>query len=552
MKKQNLILGVCLGECVHVAGIMNFLRLADSLGYQTKLLGSAVSIQDFVSALQEYKPDIAAISYRLTPQTAKNLFHDLNEELRRLGISGIRFVFGGTPPVAKIAEESGIFEAVFSGQESLETVVRYLKQQASESTKQTSERQFAQTLVERIQQNQPIPLLRHHLGLETVEKTVENAHEIALSGVLDVLSLAPDQNAQEYFFRPQDMPNEGHGAGGVPLRKPEDLKAIYEVTRCGNFPILRCYAGTRDLMKWAQMSKENINIAWGAVPLFWYSELDKRSERKIVEAIKENQATIKWYAENGIPLEVNDSHQWSLRDAHDALAVATAFLAAYNAKSLGVKHYVSQYMLNTPPDTSPVMDLAKMLAKIHLIESLHDENFVSYRQIRTGLRSMTWDPDRAKGMLVASVTLGMFLKPHIVHVVGYCEADHAATAKEIIESCKLVQEAISFTLRKLPEVSYDPVIRKQKRKLIKESNLILDSIRNLGKGDKDPLTDPDVLAEAVRLGILDAPHLSGSGVAPGSIVTMPVDGSYVAIDPKTGKALSEQRRLKKLIKVMLK
>lgn len=545
MKKQKLIIGGCLGECIHVAGLLNFLRLAESLEYRTKFIGSAIPVKKFISAISENKPDIVAISYRLTPQTAEILLDDLKTELSKNDLLNIRFIFGGTPPVAEIAKRTGIFEAVFSGQEPLETVVKYLKKQPKDDSAQTI--QFAQTLVDRIKESQPYPLLRHHLGLETVEKTVENARRVALSGELDILSIAPDQNAQEYFFRPQDMPDKGHGAGGVPVRTPDDMRAIYEATRCGNFPLVRCYAGTRDLVKWAEMSVETINIAWGAVPLFWYSELDKRSDRPLAMAIQENQETIRWYANHKRPLEVNDSHQWSLRDAHDAVAVATAYLAAYNAKALGIRHYVSQYMLNTPPDTSPNMDLAKMLAKIEMIESLHDDNFVSYRQIRTGLRSMSSNPERAKGHLMASVSMGMLLKPHIIHVVGYCEADHAATAKEIIESCAMVRGAIDLALQGLPDVSQNTSIYKRKRQLIKEANLILDSIKQLNMDIEDPLTDPDTLARSVNLGILDAPHLFGSGVALGAVTTMPINGAYLAVNHKTGKVLSEHKRLKSIM-----
>ncbi len=32
-----------------------------------------------------------------------------------------------------------------------------------------------------------------------------------------------------------------------------------------------------------------INNAWCAVPLCWYNEIDNRSERKLEDAIKENQ-----------------------------------------------------------------------------------------------------------------------------------------------------------------------------------------------------------------------------------------------------------------------
>lgn len=538
--KSLRILGACLGKCIHVAGILNFLRLAESLGYETEFMGPATPVERFVSRIHEIKPDLAAVSYRLTPESAQELFKELEKELKRQGIKGVRFVFGGTPPVAEIAQATALFEAVFSGRETQEAIVSYLKEQGQAER----DRQFPQTLIERIRQQQPFPLLRHHLGLKTVEETIEAARQIALSEELDILSIAPDQNAQEYFFRPQDMPPTESGAGGVPIRKPEDLRAIYDATRCGNFPLLRCYAGTRDLIQWAEMSVKLINIAWGAIPIFWYSELDKRSERPLIEAIRENQATIRWYAERGIPVEVNDSHQWSLRDAHDAIAVATAFLAAYNAKSLGVRYYVSQYMLNTPPETSPTMDLAKMLAKIEMIESLHDEHFISFRQIRTGLRSMTADPYIAKGHLAASVALGMALKPHIVHVVSYCEADHAAGAKEIIESCQIVKGAIRLGLKGLPDVTRDPVIIERKEQLVREANLIIEAIRNLGK--EDSLTDPTVLEKAVRTGILDAPHLSGSIVAKGNVVTIPVEGRYVAINPATREVLSEEERLRAL------
>lgn len=538
--KSLRILGACLGKCIHIAGILNFLRLAESLGYETEFMGPATPVERFVSRIHEMKPDLAAVSYRLTPEAAQELFKELEKELKRQGIKGVRFVFGGTPPVAEIARATALFEAVFSGRETQEAIISYLKEQR----RPERDRQFAQTLIERIRQQQPFPLLRHHLGLKTVEETIEAARQIALSEELDILSIAPDQNAQEYFFRPQDMPPTESGAGGVPIRKPEDLRAIYDATRCGNFPLLRCYAGTRDLIQWAEMSVKLINISWGAIPIFWYSELDKRSGRPLIEAIRENQATIRWYVGRGIPVEVNDSHQWSLRDAHDAVAVATAFLAAYNAKALGVRYYVSQYMLNTPPETSPAMDLAKMLAKIEMIESLHDEYFISFRQIRTGLRSMAADPHIAKGHLAASVALGMALKPHIVHVVSYCEADHAAGAKEIIESCQIVKGAIRLGLKGLPDVTRDPVIIERKEQLVREANLIIEAIRNLGK--EDPLADPTVLEKAVRTGILDAPHLSGSIVAKGNVVTTPVEGRYVAINPATRELLSEEERLRSL------
>lgn len=126
------------------------------------------------------------------------------------------------------------------------------------------------------------------------------------------------------------------GAGGVPIRSKEDLIGFKEASRAGNYPMLRIYSGTRDLVAWAEMSRETINNAWGAVPLCWYSVLDGRSKRTPVEAIRENQEAMRWYGKNDIPLEVNEAHHWSLRDAHDAIAVVMAYLAAYNAKAMGL------------------------------------------------------------------------------------------------------------------------------------------------------------------------------------------------------------------------
>ena len=65
--------------------------------------------------------------------------------------------------------------------------------------------------------------------------------------------------------------------------------------------------------------------------LFWY-RTDKRGPRKLKDAIAENQEVMKWHGERNIPVEVM-IHHWSLRDAHDAIGVAAAYLAAYNAKS---------------------------------------------------------------------------------------------------------------------------------------------------------------------------------------------------------------------------
>ena len=424
---MKTIIGAAIGSCVHVGGLHHFLKLAETEGYHTISYGPAVSVKRIVKIIREEKPDIMAISYRLTPESASELFSELKAEISKGGPSDIRMIFGGTPPVARVARESGLFEYAFDGTESAEYIKRYLRGDAGKSAEST----LPGNLVDRVKKKYPYPLIRHHFGRPSLQETVEGVVKIAESGVLDILSIGPDQNAQEHFFHPEDMDHSQDGAGGVPLRTPEDLEAIYKSTRCGNYPLVRCYAGTRDLLKWAEMSVKTIKNAWAAIPLCWYSVIDGRSGRLISDAIKEHQEVKHWYALRNIPVEVNESHQWSLRDAHDSLAVAMAFLAAWNAKKAGVRHYVSQYMFNNPPGTSAEMDIAKMLAKNEMIEELSDESFTVFRQVRAGLAHFSPDPSFAQGQLAASAVISMALKPHIMHVVGFSEGDHAIFPDEI-------------------------------------------------------------------------------------------------------------------------
>jgi hypothetical protein len=535
------VLGASLENDVHTGGIVNFLHIAEENGYTATFLGPAVPIGRLIAAIREAEPDLVAISYRLTPENAKKVLRELKEAVEREGLRKRRFVFGGTPPCAKEAADVGFFDAVFDGSQPIHEIVAWLRGEAAA----LGEEAYAHRLIERIEKTQPWPLLRHHFGMPAVEDTVRGAQEIAEARVLDVLSIAPDQNAQEFFFRAEERRPELDGAGGVMLRSPEDLKRLYETTRTGNFPLLRCYSGTNDLVKWAAMLDDTIRIAWGAVPLFWYSQLDGRSKRPMDVSIGENVEAMAWYASRQIPVEVNDSHQWSLRDASDGVAVAAAFLAAYNAKKAGVRDYVAQYMFNNPRGTSPANDLAKMFAKIELVEGLQDSTFKAYREARSGLNSLPIDMDQAKGHIGSSVHTMMAIRPHIVHVVGYSEANYHVGPKELIESCKIATGSIRNALLGLPDPLKDPRIVARQNDLLEDANVLLEMIREIAKGDVvDPWMDPKTLARAVNLGILDAPHLLGNPVARGKTVTRMIDGASRPVDPSTGRPMTERERLR--------
>jgi hypothetical protein len=542
--KERLILGAAIGDCVHVAGVVNFLDLAEHLGYTTVCLGPAVSVDDLLDKVEALDPAVVAVGYRLTPENCRNLLSELAGKAEARGQSGRAWLFGGTEPCVAVARETGLFQMTFASGTSKQAVVAYLR---GEQTEAGPDVPPPQTLGERIRWKAPYPLIRHHFGRPTVEETVAGVVEIARAACLDVISLGTDQNAQEHFFRPEEMDPGAHGAGGVPVRTEADLAALYAHSRLGNHPLMRCYSGTRDTLEWAPMLARAIHNAWCAIPLFWYTRLDGRSPRPLREAIPETQALMRWHAEHGIPVEMNESHHWSLRDAPDVIAVAAAYLAAYNARAAGVRDYVQQLMFNNPPSTSPVMDLGKMLAKLELVESLQDAHFHVWRETRGGLTSYPPDPSVACGHLAATVTLQMQLKPHIVHIVGPTEAHHATTADELIQACRITDGAISQCLLGQPDMTLDPRVQERKAELLADVEVLLDAIAGLAPLGHDPYTDPDVLARAVETGLLDAPHLRGNAAGCGKIVTRMVGGACRAVDAASGQPIPEAERVSRAL-----
>ena len=57
------------------------------------------------------------------------------------------------------------------------------------------------------------------------------------------------------------------GAGGVPIRN-EKTCGTYIMRPRGNYPLLRSYSGTKNILRFAQVLQDTINNAWCAVPLF--------------------------------------------------------------------------------------------------------------------------------------------------------------------------------------------------------------------------------------------------------------------------------------------
>jgi len=534
------IVAGALGECVHVAGVSNFLRLAEQAGWRTVFLGPAVSIDELLKAAETENAELVGVSYRLSPETGEQLLAQFAEAADDLHARGIRFAFGGTPPVAERARRIGFFERTFDGSESADEVLAYLKGQSS-SVKTESD--YPQSAIERILWKSPFPLIRHHFGLPTMDATLAGIKQIADARVLDVISLGIDQDAQENFFHPERQDIRRKGAGGVPVRSPEDYRSLYQASRTGNFPLLRTYSGTDDFIRLADLYMATISNAWCAIPLFWFNQMDGRGPWNLAGSIREHQAVMRWYGERSIPVELNEPHHWGMRDAPDVVYVVSAYLAAYNARAMGVRDYIAQFMFNSPPGTSDAMDLAKMMAILKLIEPLQNDTFRVWKQTRTGLLSYPLDSIAARAHLAASVYMQMALHPHIVHVVGHTEADHAATGEDVIEACLLARRAIENALQGAPNMTADPAIQTRAQFLADEAQTTIKAIRALPQqGVDDPLTDPDTLAAAVTSGILDAPQLRNNSFGRGQIRTRIVRGACQAVGTDN-QPLAESARL---------
>ncbi|MCL2164552.1 MAG: cobalamin B12-binding domain-containing protein [Oscillospiraceae bacterium] len=540
--KKGLIIGASVGGCVHVAGAVRFLNIAEDLGYKTLFAGPAVKVDHIIELVREHKPQMVALGYRLTPENVVPIVEELKTKSKTLVKQPI-WIFGGTNPVAAEVAKLGFFDKIFDGMSDHDDSIAFLRNAEKDVFEQVHERKFLARMV----QKRPYPLLRHHFGLPSFEQTRRGITEIAESKVLDVISLGIDQNTQQFYFNPEDRDPKMDGAGGVPVMNEAQFKELKEASLCGNYPLMRCYSGTADVIPFASILVDSIDNAWCAVPLFWYNELDGRGTRTLEDSMRDAHELISWHAQRSIPVELNEPHHWGLRDAHDVISVAASFLSAYHSKKLGVKHYIAQYMFNVPGSLSFSMDLAKVLAQIEITESLHDGGFTSFRQTRAGLPFLSGDLSVAKGQLAASTMLQMAVNPDIIHVVGYSEAEHAATPGVIIESSKIVRGVVRSCLQGNVDLAADPVVQVRKTELVSEAKYLLDFICSYYRESADPLFDPAVLADCVRRGILDSPHIVKNDTYRGILNTRVIDGKCVAWDAQKGQPINEKQRLEMLM-----
>ena len=191
------------------------------------------------------------------------------------------------------------------------------------------------------------------------------------------------------------------------------------------------------------------------------------------------------------------------------------------------------------------MDLAKILAKDELLATLATKDFTIVKQVRTGLASFPLDLHKAKGQLALATAIQLTLRPDIVHVVSYSEADHAALPDDIIESCKIVDQVINRVYSSKIDYISEYIV-KRKEELINQAKWIVDLFPYMTKNKierESPFTNPRVLNRMVKYGIFDAPHLKNNQFALGELQTKMIDGGCYSWDSAQEKKIDEIKRI---------
>ena len=222
-QEKRIILGACLENCVHVAGVLNFMQVAEEFGCDTQFLGPAIPISKIITAIQTSNANIIAISYRLTPQVGIQYLTSFIQQIRKNKLDDRMYLLGCLPELRETAKKLHFFHKIFQGGESIDEIALLLKGEVIQKRKPSE----VSTLLERIALKTPYPIIRTHFGLTSLEETLDGVNNIAESKLVDVISLAPDQPAQELFQRPALLQNSLKGAGGIPIRSTEHLQEIY-------------------------------------------------------------------------------------------------------------------------------------------------------------------------------------------------------------------------------------------------------------------------------------------------------------------------------------
>lgn len=295
------------------------------------------------------------------------------------------------------------------------------------------------------------PLTRAHSGpyspdlsrTECVREYIEWCRKLAKDGFLDILSIGASQLSQSNFGEKWD--NKVNG-GGVPINSAEEYQKIWQAAQ----PMLvRTYSATKNIKRMAQLYENTINIAWHALSLWWFDELDGRGPNSLYNNLQEHIETLKYIATTSKPVEMNVPHHFAFRGCDDVTYIVSTYISAKMAKLAGNKLFILQNMLNTPRSTWGVQDLAKSRVLLKIVKELENSSFNVILQTRAGLDYFKPNIEEAKAQLAAVTAMMDDIDPYneyspqIIHVVSYSEALFLATPDIINDSIKITRTSLN-------------------------------------------------------------------------------------------------------------
>ncbi len=553
---------------IHTLGIASVSQLLEDCGILNFLAGhevcqgieTASAASDGMLSQWVHANTLTALgfSYRLDPGDGLRFFRAFSESLSRCGLldtagGPIRTVFfAGLPATCQaVASEFPWVSAVFVGDESpgetlgllglppalipamLTQGIAYDEARWKFATdlvrKQTYRKQLPvqrvyqgyggpdDCLVNRLADGRRAghpPLMRAHVGAylpdrkEAVDLNLRWARQLAASGFLDVLSVGSSQLTQSDFF--QDWGDQPNG-GGVPLQTEAEFAELWLAAR----PMLvRAYSGTRDVVRVAQMLETNLHIAWHALSLWWFCQIDGRGPNTVRQNLQEHWDTLRYIASTGKPFEPNVPHHFAFRGSDDVSYIVSGYLAAKLAQKAGIQDFVLQVMLNTPKATWGVQDLAKARALLRLVRSLENPQFRVYLQPRGGLDYFSPDEEKAKIQLAAVTALMDDIEPQdphspaIIHVVSYSEALHLADPAVVDESIQITRQALQDwrVLRqqgKVPDMAASKEVDLRMASLLNDAQQMISAIETR---IPEPYS-PEGLYQVLLAGFFPVPYL---------------------------------------------
>lgn len=568
--KNRMFIATTLANDPHTEGMRNAARIAEMVGIRTLLMKPSLDYDNFFSVLKEYQPHYIGLSYRLTPEIGLQELEKILNLLVSTGLlttdSDVKIIFAGLPQTIKLVKERmSCFPLKIELCEQYPDIERKIEETVDYFDIKERRREIIKTLIaearpegvplldeladevvshdkyreepslpvpslaamnsyaQRIKES-PIPVLRTHFGIPALDimPTVDGIQEIANARVVDEISLGSSDLSQRYFGHPEMFVGKKND-GGVPYKTLEDLRKLYQASRTGNFPSVKPYCHVTDIVNFVDqcVSIGLLKGAHQAIPLYWFNELDGRGPKTVRESIREHFEGVRRLVKYGIPVEMNDPNQWSSRHAHDTLIVASYALIASVMTMCGVRDMVFQMQFNKPKETGDYADLAKMFAGMEIAEKISRYSSVApniIRETRAGIEHLSPDMAKAKWQLARTTLLQMLVRPHVIHLVSYCEANYAARPKDIIDSSKLVRRAVRIFKENEPDVlaSVDmDVVRGRKDYLLKEVAYLLDRIarfnpsyKPVGLEQMAPLLgDPDVIADSIERKVMAAPGI---------------------------------------------